>query len=273
MPELAEVEFFRKQWNPGLKHRILSVHLHAGKRIFRGQPIVIMQKRIPGQSLLSSHAHGKQMLFRIGQRGWLGIHLGMTGKLFSQPAEHLPGPHDHLVLRTRSHSLVFSDPRLFGRIRFQHSSGSPDWWNQLPPPILSHGFNLQRLESIFQRHRKAPLKALLLRQEWFPGVGNWMADEILWQARLHPEISGTNLNPRQIKTLYSSIGKVCREALRTIGRNWSDPPKSWLFRHRWRPGGHCPRCRHRLARAPVGGRTTCWCPACQPPLPRRAKSA
>ncbi|NBS14353.1 MAG: Fpg/Nei family DNA glycosylase [Verrucomicrobia bacterium] len=273
MPELAEVEFFRKQWNSGLRQRILTVHLHAGKRIFRGLPVMSMRRGIAGKNLLSSHAHGKQMLFRIGPSGWLGIHLGMTGKLSTQPAAYPPGPHDHLILRTRRHSLVFHDPRLFGRVRFDHHSKPPDWWSQLPPPILSRNFHLQKFKGIFQRHPRAPLKALLLRQECFPGLGNWMADEILWQSHLHPKTSGRILRPAQLEKLYASIRKVCREALQTIGRDWSDPPKGWLFRHRWKPGGQCPRCAIGLARASVGGRTTCWCPACQPPLPRRANSA
>jgi len=272
MPELAEVEFFRKQWNPGLKRKILSVALHSGKRVFRGLSTTTLRQRIAGQTLLSSHAHGKQMLFRFGQHAWLGIHLGMTGKLSAQPANYFGGSHDHLILRTRDRSLVFCDPRLFGRIRFHHASHPPAWWTQLPASILSSDFDLQGLVSICRRCRKTPLKALLLRQEYFPGIGNWMADEILWQTRLHPRALGESLTPLQNRKLYLSIRKICRNAMQTIGRDWSDPPKSWLFRHRWKPGGRCPRCRLSLARDSVGGRTTCWCQRCQPPLPRRAKA-
>ena len=273
MPELAEVEFFRKQWNLGLQRKILQVDLHAEKRVFRGVSVNLARKRMIGQTLLSSHAHGKQMLFRVGPRGWLGIHLGMTGKLTTQPGRYLARAHDHLILRTADHSLVFSDPRLFGRIRFHDSRNPPDWWSQLPPAILSPAFDGQRLRDICLRYRKTPIKSLLLRQECFPGIGNWMADEILWQTRLHPKALGGALSPLQIQNLYFSIRKIGREAMRSIGKDWSDPPRSWLFLHRWKPGGTCPRCHRYLARDSVGGRTTSWCAACQPPLPRRAKSA
>lgn len=273
MPELAEVEFFRKQWNSGLQQKILRVHVYAQKRVFRGQKVNTLLRYLPGKTLRSSHTHGKQMLFRLGPEGWLGIHLGMTGKLSTQPVDHTPGPHDHLILRMRHHSLVYQDPRLFGRIRFQVSSTPPDWWNQLPPAILSSQFHLSRLRGICQRRRKTPLKALLLRQECFPGIGNWMADEILWQIRLHPRTKGESLDAAHLRRLHTHLRKICRQALQTIGKNWSDPPKSWLFSHRWKAGGFCPRCHARLHREPVGGRTTCWCPACQPPLPRRAHFA
>lgn len=272
MPELAEVEFYRKQWNPGLNQKILSVDLHSKKRVFRGQSTTTLRHKVIGETFHSSHAHGKQMLFRFGQNTWLGIHLGMTGTLSAQPASYSAARHDHLILRTKKHSLVFCDPRLFGRIRFHFSRRPPDWWSQLPTPLLSKDFDIRKLMSICHRRRKTPLKALLLRQECFPGVGNWMADEILWQTRLDPKMTGGCLNPLQIQKLHLSVRKICREAIRRIGRDWSNPPKSWLFHRRWKPGGQCPRCHQSLARDTVGGRTTCWCPVCQPPLPRRAKA-
>jgi hypothetical protein len=56
---------------------------------------------------------------------------------------------------------------------------------------------------------------------------------------------------------------VARGAMRTIGRDWSDPPAGWLFRHRWRDGGSCPRCGAGLVRETLRGRTACHCPGCQ----------
>lgn len=231
-----------------------------------------MRRHLPGKILVSSHTHGKQMLFRVSRNGWLGIHLGMTGKLFAQATSYAPGSHDHLILRTSQCSLVYQDPRLFGRIRFQVSSTTPDWWQRLSPSVLSPDFDLSRLSFICHRRSKIPLKALLLRQECFPGIGNWMADEILWQAHLHPKTSGGNLQASEVRRLHHCIKAISRKAMECIGRDWSNPPRSWLFLYRWKAGGSCPRCRDVLARAQVGGRTTCWCRSCQPPLPRRKSS-
>ena len=186
MPELAEVLYFSRRWRPGLGEKIVRVHLHSAKRVFRGTATHKLQKKLPGATMISCETHGKQMLFRFGRKGWLGIHLGMTGKLLTESPEHSPGKHDHLVLYTRRRALVFQDPRLFGRVRFTCSSQSPPWWSTLPPGILSRDFSLCRLAAVCRRRGHTPLKALLLLQEFFPGIGNWMADEILWQARLDP---------------------------------------------------------------------------------------
>ena len=133
MPELAEVEFSRQQWNPGLRQKIISIHLHSQKRVFRGTSTALLARTIQGRHLRSSHAHGKQMLFRFGSDAWLGLHLGMTGRLSTATTSHSPRSHDHLVLRTARHSLIFQDPRLFGRVRFALSPQPPSWWSNLPP--------------------------------------------------------------------------------------------------------------------------------------------
>ncbi|NBS54310.1 Fpg/Nei family DNA glycosylase [bacterium] len=274
MPELAEVLYFSRRWRPGLGEKIVRVHLHSAKRVFRGTATHKLQKKLPGATMISCETHGKQMLFRFGRKGWLGIHLGMTGKLLTESPEHSPGKHDHLVLYTRRRALVFQDPRLFGRVRFTCSSQSPPWWSTLPPGILSRDFSLCRLAAVCRRRGHTPLKALLLLQEFFPGIGNWMADEILWQARLDPRTRAGAVDRTGLMEMHRKIRKVSRESIRIIGRDWSDPPRSWLFLHRWSDGGKCPRCQQGLLRRPVGGRTTCWCPSCQKPaLPRRSLSS
>src|SRR3954451_23142651 len=111
MPELAEVEFFRRKWNAGIGAPITRVHLHAGKRIFRGTDTAALARSLTAAKLRESAAHGKQMTFRFTGEAWLGIHLGMTGELSVAPADHVPRKHDHLVLYQRSRALVFSDPR------------------------------------------------------------------------------------------------------------------------------------------------------------------
>ena len=270
MPELAEVHYFAKQWKVGLGKKVARVHLHPGKRIFRGMRPTDLPKLLPRQKLSFIQTHGKQMLFRFGSDRWLGVHLGMTGKLSAEPPDHLPGKHDHLILYTRNRALVFQDPRLFGRIRFDCSRQPPGWWASLPTPVLSRDFSIPKLSEILKKRGRTPLKPLLLLQDFFPGIGNWMADEILWQARLHPRTRAGTLDQPAIAGLHAKIQKISKEAIRMIGRDWSDPPRSWLFLHRWADGGKCPRCRNPLTRRPVGGRTTCWCPGCQKAtLPRR----
>ena len=215
--------------------------------------------------LLESRAHGKWMLFHFAKQNrhaWVGVHLGMTGKLRCESAEYRPGRHDQFVLRQESRTLIFTDPRQFGRVTFHQGAAPPDWWTQFPPGIASRAFTPQRVEEFLRRRARAPIKAVLLMQETFPGIGNWMADEILWRARIHPARKAGEV-ASQAAPLWKELRWVALAALRIVGKTFSDPPQSWLFPHRWQRGGKCPRDGAMLRQATVGGRTTVWCPKCQ----------
>ena len=263
MPELAEVEYFRRQWNPGLGARVIGVLLNSAKRPLRGLDATAVTQAITGATLKSSMARGKQMLFRCNDDIWLGLHLGMTGNLRVDEADFTPRAHDHFILRQRDRSLVFTDPRGFGRVQFHRGPNAPEWWSRLPAPPHEDSFTLEHFRSILRRHPRSPLKAVLLRQDRFAGIGNWMADEILWRARLHPQTSPSRLEADRERQLWREVRFVCRAALRIIAKDYSDPPPDWLFQHRWKDGGSCPRDGMELRRATIGGRTTAWCPLCQ----------
>ncbi len=266
MPELAEVEFFRKRWNPGLAQKVISVLPHPKASVFRGCNVAQISAHLTGTTLQSSSTSAKQMLFRFSGDAWLGIHLGMTGELSVQPADFAPRKHDHLVLLQHDRSLVFSDHRMFGRIQFSLGPAAPDWWTSIAPAILSDAFTLETVTAFLRRRARSPIKAVLLMQERFPGIGNWMADEILWRAALHPKQPAGTLTPAQIKTLHHECRWVCRQALKIIGGECDtlpDPPKSWLFPHRWTDGGRCPKTSTLLIRETIAGRTTCWSSARQ----------
>lgn len=280
MPEFAEVEFFRKRWTQAAAgQRIRAVRLHPAAKIFRGTNPAAIRRALTGAKFTGSEARAKQMLFRFNggappraiSRGWLGVHLGMSGELHVEPAGYVAQKHDHLVLDTRRHALVFTDPRMFGRVQFHRGTTPPTWWTKIAPAILSDAFTVETVTAFLRRRARAPIKAVLLMQERFPGVGNWMADEILWRAAIHPKRRAGSLRPAEVRMLWRECRRVCRLALDTIaGRGDTLPPdlnahipKTWLFRHRWEPGGRCPRTRVPLARATVGGRTTCWSPARQ----------
>lgn len=262
MPELAEVEYFRKQWDVGLRQRIRAVALHGSKRIFRGSEPAQIQSALAGATFVKSETKGKQMLFHFSRGGWLGLHLGMSGELRVESSAFEPGRHDHLVLHQAKQSLVFRDPRMFGRVRFHQGKAAPDWWTSGPPSIGSKEFSARWVQEALAR-RRVPIKAALLAQELFAGVGNWMADEILWRARLHPKVLAADLNAQESKAIWRETRAVAAGALKTIGVDWSDPPQNWLIHVRWKRGGLCPRDSTPLRHETVGGRTTAWCPVCQ----------
>jgi Formamidopyrimidine-DNA glycosylase N-terminal domain len=129
MPELPEVEHSRRVWDVGLGQKILKVLVpHPKVRDFRGTEVQALPNLLAGQVFSSSQANGKQIMFRFGKGSlWLGIHLGMSGRLTVDSASVEPGKHDHLILRQAKRSLVFSDQRQFGRVLFHQGIEAPDW--------------------------------------------------------------------------------------------------------------------------------------------------
>jgi formamidopyrimidine-DNA glycosylase len=263
MPELAEVAYYTTRWAAGVGQEVLRVHTGPKARPFR-QTAAGAFRALMGTTYGGARTHGKNMLFEFAPQLWLTGHLGMTGELLAGPPGHEPTAHDHLVLYTRESALIFRDFRMFGALRLDESvGGPPPDWLALPPQILDAGFTTARVAEALQRHARSPLKALLLDQHWFPGIGNWMADEVCYQLRLHPAVPAGTVEAAALRRVLRAI---CRKSMETIGRDWSDPPRSWLMQHRWKAGGVCPAksCGSALVRETLRGRTACWCPQCQP---------
>ena len=263
MPELAEVEWFRKQWDPGIGSEVVDLRLHEKNRVFRETDVAALRKRLIGQKLLSSQRRGKRMLFKFSSDNRLGVHLGMTGRIYVASRDYRPARRDHLVLLQRERALVFSDYRQFGRVRFHHGDTEPDWWRSEAPEIDSPDFDRELFNTFLDRHRKAPIKAALLMQNGFPGIGNWMADEILWRARVLPSKRIRRLTEQDRHQLFRATKFVVRRSLETLGKDFSDPPRNWLIHQKWKRDGICPIHRTPLRHATVAGRTTAWCSKCQ----------
>jgi formamidopyrimidine-DNA glycosylase len=263
MPELAEVEFFRRQWDPGLGQKIIAVQLHSRKRVFRGSDPRKIVEHLTGSRFRRSYARGKQMLFEFSGGSWIGLHLGMTGKLRTEPAGFRPEKHDHLVLQQARQALVFRDARLFGRVRFHYGKTDPEWWRAGGPEISSDNFDRAFLNAFLDRHARAPIKAVILMQNGFAGIGNWMADEILWRAKIAPAVPAGVLSAGQRARLLRETRFVASESLRIVGPDFSDLPADWLIHQKWKRDGVCPRHGSALRKGIIGGRTTAWCPRCQ----------
>lgn len=265
MPELAEVAYHSSVWKRSIGEHFSVAWVHERARCCRNLEIPLLNEQVNSASLVNGYTHGKRMLFEFDFGSFLEVHLGMTGSLHRMELGYEGEKHDHLVLKSEESLLVFRDPRMFGKLALHHESAKelPQWWRDLPPEPHARSFTKARFESMLSRRNGSVVKPLLLKQELFPGVGNWMADEILWQARIRPDRKFGSLSEAERETLFHKTKWVCREALKTIGVDYRDPPKSWLFSHRWKDGGICPVSKSPLQRLEVGGRTTCWSPAIQ----------
>ena len=166
--------------------------------------------------------------------------------------------------------VAFTDARRFGRVRLVNCPGedirkhSPLVENGPDPVVDLDIFTEEYLRGKMQS-RRVPIKALLLDQAMISGIGNWVADETLYQAKLHPEQYCDDFGDSEIKTLYESIRYVCQTAVDKLGDS-DQFPEDWLFSYRWGKGGKevtkLPN-GDKLAFITVGGRTSCYAPAVQ----------
>ncbi len=155
MPELAEVEFYRRRWDEAARGtRIRRIEVNAGKKVFRGTDVPALTSALTGTILLESTAAAKQMRFRFTGGASLGIHLGMSGELTVVAPETPRGRHDHLVLATDTARLVFTDPRMFGRILFHAGPGEPAWWTSIAPALTATEFTQEAVAAFLSRRRR-----------------------------------------------------------------------------------------------------------------------
>lgn len=296
MPELPEVETVAR----GLQRtivgrRILSVRL--GKTDFIDDPAALEQ-HLPGRRIESVERYGKFMLLRLSSANGapaasngdaapaaLLVHLGMTGNIAPNPAAQPCEKHTHACfLLDDDRELRYSDPRRFGRLAYLAGDALTEELREFGADPLEIG-----VDDFVQRTRshRARIKALLLDQGFLRGVGNIYADESLWRAKIHPALLGSKLSKPRAATLHRALREVLQKAIVLRGSSISDfrdaegQPGEYQRHHRayGREGKPCYRCGARIRRAIVAGRSSYFCPRCQPaprgcrplPLPPAAK--
>lgn len=275
MPELPEVETVVRGLQrvlPG--RRIVEVRLNKTDFIENPQTI---EEQLPGCRILGVRRYGKFLVFDLEPAGAasahaaLLIHLGMTGQLITHPAGAPVVPHTHIFFHLDDGGeLRYTDIRRFGSVRFLPEGANRSVLGKL-------GLDpLEATESDFRkqlRERSARIKALLLDQRVFRGLGNIYTDESLWRARIHPARIATALKDDELCRLYSSVQKVLKEAIQLKGSSVSDYVDSdgnrgeFQLRHRvyQREGERCFRCGAVIRRQIVAGRSSYFCPRCQRP--------
>ncbi|MBI3824955.1 MAG: hypothetical protein HY294_03060 [Candidatus Rokubacteria bacterium] len=278
MPELPEVEEGRRTARKvALGRRIVAARCTDDPIVFEGVPAARFRRALVGARVRGVHRHGKHLWFALDRRPWPCFHFGMTGG-FHTPAAgtlklmssgtHAPRntwPPRFTKLRLTfddGGELVLADARRLGRIRLRHDPAQE-------PPISLLGFDAHRglppLAAFRDelRARKAPMKAVLLDQSFAAGVGNWIADEVLYQARVAPSRRADTLTADEARRVRNALRLVIATALRA--RSDSDRfPKHWLFHDRWgRQEYAVTRRGQRIRHDTIGGRTTAWVPAVQ----------
>lgn len=277
MPELPEVETVVRGLEALLPGRTIT-GLRLGKIDFIDDPAKL-EELLPGSRVSAVRRHGKFIVVHLekpettpdasSSRLHFIVHLGMTGQLVVLPASMPSAVHTHAwISLDNDNDLRYIDPRRFGRMLVLPEGESEFVLGPLgldPLEVRVEEFQ-ERLDG-----KRARIKAVLLDQRMFRGMGNIYTDESLWRARIHPERLASSLRREEVARLHRAMQRVLLEAIRLGGSSISDyvnaegQPGEFQLRHRvyQREGKKCSRCGALIRRTIVAGRSSYFCPRCQ----------
>ena len=268
MPELPEVEnvcrYLAEVGLPGCT--LLQANVGWAKTV-KHPSLEDFVLDIPGGAVQAIDRRGKYILLSLSGPRTLILHLGMTGGLRVHPRSQ-PGPPmmRHSFTLDDGRDLRFIDPRKFGKMWLVDDPAQV-----LPafgPEPLTDSFTPGALAAALAG-RKVPIKGLLLEQSVVAGMGNLYADEALYLSGINPLRLASELTESDVSRLAEGIVNAVTSALaqydRSRAEQWPDPPfglSTWSIpRH---PGAPCSRCGEEMSVVRVRGRTTYFCPRCQP---------
>ncbi len=261
MPELPEVENARRRAETALSgHRIVEVAAIPDRIVFAGVTAARFASSLRGRLVVKVHRKGKQLWMQLDERPFPLFHFGMTGsfELYREAGDR-PRFWKVELLMDDGVRLAMPDARRFGRIRLQDEPEHEAPLRDLgADPLLSPLSAAQMADLLRRRH--APIKAALLDQRLFAGVGNWIADEVLYQARIRPDRPASSLGPAEVRRLRASLLSILRRAV-SVDADSDRFPRTWLFHHRWGKNALARTSRgEKIIHHTIGGRTTAWVP-------------
>jgi formamidopyrimidine-DNA glycosylase len=257
MPELPEVETVVRTLAPHLRGRRIVSASFSSRFVTPGNRKALA-RHLAECTIQSIQRRGKFIVMQLDE-GTLTVHLGMTGRLLLDAA---PTKHTYGVFTLDTGSLIYTDPRQFGRILWNHDL------SRLGPEPLS--ISLAEFQARMKT-RKTGIKALLLNQTFLAGMGNIYVDETLFAARVHPLAQASRLSRPRVAAIHRHMREILGAAIGMGGSSISDyvdarGERGWFqLEHQayGREGEPCAACGTPIRKIIVVQRGTHYCPRCQ----------
>lgn len=270
MPELPDVETVARMLRRQVRGRRIGRVRVLTPATIRSPDPAAFTRMLRGRRVRDVGRRGKYLLIGLIGDLTLVVHLRMTGDFeVSPPRVPLPR-HTRVVFEFADRQLRFIDQRRFGHMDLLTPRQLSKFAGLacLGAEPLDPAFTLPRFRALLRgpapygagRSRRGMIKGLLLRQDVIAGIGNIYADEILWQARLHPARQVNMLSRKQVARLHRTIRRVLERAVKGLSKYRRPVGRLLDVRERDAP---CPRCGRPLTVARIAGRTTYFCPHCQ----------
>lgn len=279
MPELPEVESVRRIMESVLVgNTITQAEFVDDDIVFKGYEPQFLQSLVIGQTPVSIQRHGKFWWIELDKNLNIMGHLGMAGWIreLGEPTirlrEHGNAPLEDETGRPRflkwqlttnaGRSVAMTDQRRFAQVWLSENPSQDPRIKKLGPDVYNSPLSAEWLSQTLSK-RNAAIKAVLLDQKVFCGVGNWIADEILYQAKISPARPASELNSQEIDRVLSALSHIIELAV-SVGADKEQFPKDWLFHTRWGGSkGEDLIDGQSIQRDTIGGRTTAWVPSIQ----------
>jgi len=260
LPELPDVETMRRYLQATSLHQEIEGVRVDGGQLLQATPPETLQEELVGRSFASTQRHGKYMFVRLDGGGddLLVLHFGMTGGLtYFKDREDEPAYCRVLFHFANGYHLAYVSMRKLGEVGITDDVDRFVDERELGPDALAEDFDLRAFKNLVEG-RRVMAKSFFMDQHTIAGVGNVYADEILFQAGIHPRTKMSSLDDETVEDLFHSMKDVLQEAI----EHQAHPdrfPDSFIVPRRGQ-GGRCPKCGAELERVKVSSRSSYYCP-------------
>ena len=252
MPELPEVAIYQQYVEEAALHRKIT-----GVGVVEPRVVLVsakeLAKHVVEATINSTVRIGKQLFIGLDNQKWITVHFGMTGSwtLYQHGEE---APRFVKVFFELDDGLVlgFKCPRILGRIGLTNSV--EDFRKQKKLGKDGRQISADEFMQLFST-KKGQIKPLLMNQRYVAGLGNWIVDEMLFQAELHPEKPANSISAEQYDLLYTKMQEIIALAIEE-GTDYRRFPDSYLVTYRWYDREGHPLRNRQIKTMKVGGRTT-----------------
>ncbi|KAJ9179013.1 hypothetical protein P3X46_010843 [Hevea brasiliensis] len=276
MPELPEVEAARRAIEEHcLGKRIKKAIIANDPKVIDGVSPSDFESALVGKTLISALRKGKNLWFLLDSPPFPSFQFGMAGAIYIKgvavtkykrstvnDTDEWPSKYSKLFIELDDGlELSFTDKRRFAKVRLLKDPASVPPISELGPDALLEPMAVDEFyESLHKK--KIAIKALLLDQSFISGIGNWIADEVLYQASIHPLQTASSLSKGSCATLHKCIKEVIEKAIE-VGADSSQFPNNWIFHSREKKPGKAFVDGKKIDFIAAGGRTTAYVPELQ----------
>ncbi|KAJ6706512.1 hypothetical protein OIU79_011038 [Salix purpurea] len=271
MPELPEVEAARRAIEEHCTgKKIKKAIIAEDSKVIDGVSPSDFVAALVGKTIVSAHRKGKNLWLQLDSPPFPSFQFGMAGAVYIKgvavtkykrsavnDSDEWPSKYSKFFVQ----SFLFTDKRRFAKVRLLEDPASKPPISELGPDALLELMTVDELHGSLSK-KKIAIKALLLDQSFVSGIGNWIADEVLYQARIHPLQIASSLSRESTATLHKCIKEVIEKAVE-VGADSSEFPNNWIFHSREKKSKKTFIDGKEIDFIVAGGRTTAYVPGLQ----------